>query len=183
MTVIHKPEQYIDGVTSAAPMIKGLLENIFKYKNIEPDDMEELANGSQALSVTVPDFKGKNLEDVLYDLEILNLEYEVVGSGNTVVNQMPHGSAVVKEGSNVLIYVEKGENETGSIVVPDVRGKTYDEAVKILSERGLGAVISGDETGIAVATEPKYGLTVEKGTEITILFESVTEEPPEEVQE
>jgi len=184
MAVIHKPEQYIDGVTSAAPMMKGLLEKIFKYKNIEPDNLEELANGGETLSVTVPDFKDNSLEDVLYDLEVLNLQYEVVGSGNKVVNQMPHGSAVVKEGSKVLIYVEKGEDETGTIVVPDVKGKTYDEAVKILTERGLGAVIYGDETGIAAGTEPKYGLTVEKGTEVTIYFEAAAEELTEEsVQE
>ena len=83
----------------------------------------------------------------------------------------------------MLIYVEKGENDTGSIVVPDVSGRTYEQAVILLSDAGLDVLISGDETGIAVRTEPKYGLTVEKGTEVTVYFEKQEEETEELPQE
>lgn len=181
LTVINKPESYADGVTTAAPMIKGLLEKIIKYKNIQPENINEAEVSSEKKTVTVEDYTGSTLFNVLYDLDVKNLKYEIVGSGNSVINQVPHGGTVVDEGSKVLIYVEKGEGDTGSIIVPDVKGKDYDAAVGEITAAGLSAVVEGDEEGVAVKTEPAYGITVDEGSEVKVYFEK--EEPEETAPE
>lgn len=186
LTLAYKPESYADGVTTVAPMTKTLIENIIKYKNIEPDNLSEASEAAatdQTATVTLPDYTGSFLQAVLYDIDNNNLKYEIVGSGNTVVNQAPHGGTVVNEGTSIIIYVEKGEGETGSIVVPDVSGMSYTDAVDKITNAGLSAVIEGDEDGTAVKTDPAYGITVDEGAEITIYFEKVEEEETSDTTE
>lgn len=182
LTVIHHPESYADGVTTAAPMIKGLMEKIIKYKNIEPDTtVSNTSSSNEKKTVDVPDYTGNSLFDVLYDLDAHNLQYEIVGSGNSVVNQMPHGGTTVDEGSKVLIYVEKGEGETGNKVVPDVTGKTYSEAVKEITAAGLSAVTENeDESGVVVKTDPAHGITVDEGSEVKIYLGDKQDETTDE---
>jgi len=109
-------------------------------------------------------------------LELKNLNYELVGSGNSVVNQVPHGGTEVLEGSKVILYVEKGEGETGDVIVPAVKGLPYDEAVTLLVDAGLEVVLKGDETGIVTDVSPKNGITVEEGSEVTITISAQEQE-------
>ncbi|MGE4214024.1 MAG: PASTA domain-containing protein [Anaerotignaceae bacterium] len=127
-------------------------------------------------NVVVDDYTNCTLFDVLTELELKSLNYELVGSGNTVVNQVPHGNTEVLEGSKVIIYVEKGEGETGNVIVPSVKGMKYDEAVTTLVDAGLEVVLKGDETGVVTDVSPKSGITVEEGTEVTITIGTKEEE-------
>ena len=172
MTVIHKPEVYADGVTTAAPMMKSMMENIIKYKAVEPSkDDDETASASDG-KVTVGDYKDASLFNTLYELDSKGLEYEVVGTGNVVTGQVPAAGTEVDKGSKLLIYVKKSETDGEGIKVPDVRGFDYDSAVKSISDAGLFAVITGDEeNGVVKSQEPAYGLFVEKGTEVKLNFE------------
>ena len=120
--------------------------------------------------------------DVLTELDAKGLTYEVVGSGNSVVNQAPHGPVEVEEGSHVILYVEKGEGETGNIVVPDVKGMTKEEAMTALVDAGLMAEFLGEEGGVVSATSPQYGVTVEEGSTVQVTL-SLPEEETEETEE
>lgn len=172
MTVIHKPETYADGVTTAAPMIKSMMESIIKYKSIEPSADSGDSTTASSGKVTVGDYKGTSLFNTLYELDSSGLEYEVVGTGNTVTNQVPAAGTEVDRGSKLLIYVTKGEDEKAGIKVPDVRGLNYEEAVKAITDAGLSAVIKGDEeNGIVKKQSPVYGVFVEEGSEVTLNFE------------
>mgnify|MGYP002608649945 FL=1 len=169
--LIHKPESYADGVTTVAPMMKGLMENIIKYAGIEPSyTVEGTSSDKTEEKITVSDYTGSTLFDVLADLDAKGLTYEVVGNGNSVVNQAPHGGTQVSTGSKVLIYVEKGSDEssTANIVVPDVKGKTFEEAKKAIEAEGLTAKAEGDESGVVQKTSPSYGVSVESGSEVTL---------------
>lgn len=171
ITLIHKPESYADGVTTVAPMMKDLMENIIKYAGIEPSyTVEGTSSDKTEEKITVSDYTGSTLFDVLADLDAKGLTYEVVGNGNSVANQAPHGGTQVNTGSKVLIYVEKGSDEssTANIVVPDVKGKTFEEAKKAIEAEGLTAKAEGDEGGVVQKTSPSYGVSVESGSEVTL---------------
>ncbi|MDD3569861.1 MAG: penicillin-binding transpeptidase domain-containing protein [Lachnospiraceae bacterium] len=176
ITLIHKPETYADGVTTVSPIMKALFEKIIKYKSIEPSYAIEEGKKSNEKNVIVNDYTNCTLFDVLTELEINNLNYELVGSGNNVVNQVPHGGAEVLEGSKVILYVEKGEGETGNVIVPTVKGLQYEEAVTALVDAGLEVVLKGDKTGIVTDVSPKSGVTVEEGTEVTITISAKEKE-------
>lgn len=168
ITLIHKPESYTDGVTTVSPIMKALLEKIIKYKSIEPSYTVEAGTTKDEKKVIIDDYTNCTLVDVLAELESKGINYELVGSGNTVVNQMPHGDTEVLAGSKVIIYVKKGEGETGDVIVPKVKGMTYDEAAKILGDLGLEVVLKGDETGTVTDVSPMSGITVETGSQVTV---------------
>ena len=170
-SVIHLPEDYADGVQTTATMTKQLMENIIKYKNLEPtESTEETATlNSGKTTVTMPDYVGSSTYHVTMDLDGKGLKYKVVGTGNSITNQVPKSGTKVEVGSEVILYVAKAEGDSGTVKVPDVMGKTYSDAVKTLSDAGFEVVFNGETTGSTVtAQDPKYGVSVEEGSEITI---------------
>lgn len=170
LVVIDKPEEYVEGSSSCAPTFKLLMENIIKYKNIEPEFVTEQTEVKKTGKVVVDDYTDCSLREVTGSLESLKLNYEVIGSGNKVTNQAPHGGTEVEEGSKILLYVTKAEGDTGNIQVPNVSGLSYDEAVGAITDARLEAVIEGDQAGVVLKQSPSAGISVEEGTEITLTF-------------
>lgn len=185
-TVIHIPDDYVDGVQSTAAMTKKIMENIIKYKNLEPTEATEEATtlNSGKTTVTMPDYVGSSTYNVTMDLDGKDLKYKVVGTGNTITNQVPKSGTKVEVGSEVILYVAKSESDSGTVKVPDVTGKTYSEAVKTLSDVGFEVIFNGETSNsIVTAQDPKYGVSVEDGSEVTITLtkqegsEETAEEP------
>ncbi len=177
MVLIHKPEQYIDGVTSPAPYMKELMEDIIHYKSYEPDyPVENTSSNNQTTqntTVTVEDYTGKSAYETVSALESMGLTYEIVGSGSTIINQAPHGGTSVNIGSKILLYVTKGENEGDTVQVPNVVGKNYNDAVAALNQAGFQVANTGEtENTIVSSQDPKSGLFIEKGSTVTITLQS-----------
>ncbi len=169
LTVIFKPEDFEDGNQTPVPMAKEMMEKIIKYKNIQPTyatDGTEIVQKQG--TVTVDDYTGSDIYSTLLSLDSKNLTYRVVGTGNTVTNQFPHGGTQLEEGSQITLYVEKGEEDQGTMPVPDVRGKTYSEAVTILNDNGFEVEEIENTKGVVVAQDPKYGVSVEPSTKVTL---------------
>lgn len=177
MVLIHKPEQYIDGVTSPAPYMKELMEDIIHYKSYEPDyPIENTSSNNQttqSTTVTVEEYTGKSAYETINVLESMGLTYEIVGSGNTIVNQAPHGGTSVNVGSKILLYVTKGEDEGDTVQVPNVVGKNYNDAVAALNQVGFQVANIGEtENTVVTSQDPQSGLFIEKGSTVTITLQS-----------
>lgn len=179
-TVIHRPDDYVDGVQTPAPMTKKLIENIIKYKNLEPTQAtEDTVNLSSNKTVTVGDYTDSIIYDVVGDLDGKELNYKVVGTGNTVTNQVPKGGTTVDVGSEIILYVTKSEEDAGTISVPNVVGKTYSEAAAALEEKGFTVAFEGEQSGVVVSQDPKYGISVAEGSEIMLSLEKKEESSEE----
>ena len=168
-TVINLPENYQDGVQTPTPMTKELIEGIIKYENLEPtESTEEDMNLSANQTVTVGDYTGSVIYDVIGDLDGKELTYKVVGTGNTISNQVPKGGTSVDVGSEIILYVEKSEEDAGTVSVPNVIGSTYTEAEKKLTDAGFTVAFEGEQSGVVISQEPKYGVSVAKNSEVVI---------------
>ena len=180
-SVIHLPKDYADGVQTTANMTKELMENIIKYKNLEPTETtDEAATLAKGKTVKMPDYVGSTTYHVTMDLEGRGLNYKVVGTGNTITNQVPKGGTEVEVGSEVILYVAKSEEDSGTVKVPNVMGKSYSEAVSALSEEGFEVVFEGEiGNSVVTAQDPKYGVSVDKGSEVTITLKKKESEPTE----
>ena len=179
MVLIHKPAEYIDGVTSPAPYMKELMENIINYKSYEPDYLIENNNeeNNQSSTAIVGDYIGGSAYDAVNDIEKKGLNYDIIGSGNTITNQVPHSGVSVDNGSTILLYVTKDEREGEIEKVPDVLNKTYDEAVSILKQSGFEVTYEGElENSFVISQEPKSGLFADKGSEIKIILSPINTE-------
>lgn len=175
-TAIHLPDEYGSGIQSTAPMTKSLLESIIKYKNMQPsiETAEETILTSNP-TVVVGDYTNEITLMVVADLVVKDLNYKVVGTGNTVVNQVPKGGTTVEKGSEVILYVEKSDDDYGTQGIPNLVGKTYDEASQMLSELGFGIVIDGELSGVVASQSPAYGIFVAPGEDVTLRTEPMPE--------
>ena len=125
----------------------------------------------------VPSLKGKSLADATsraqdYGFEIVVSEFEVsneVDYGN-VIEQSPEAGQYVKNGSTITVTVSAGP-ETPS--VPNLIGKTYDEAVAALQSAGftLGKVsyqVSDTAVGFVCSQVPSAGTESPEGGIVNI---------------
>lgn len=171
-TVINQPSDYAEGVQTPTPMTKKLIEGIIKYDNLEPTQpLEDEANLSKNKTVTVPDYTDSVIFGAIEDLDARELIYKVVGNGNTVVNQVPKGGTTVDVGSEVILYVERSEEDAGTVSVPNVVGKNYEQAETTLTNAGFTVAFEGDQAGTVTAQDPKYGVSVAKGSEVMLTLE------------
>ncbi len=179
--VLDNIENYQDGVTTPAYAMKGILENLIKYKGIFPDDAAAGLNiaSSNAEKVTLDNYAGSNMNDVSQALAKKGIAYEVVGVGNKVTEQVPVEGTSVDKGSTILLYVDKETDADGNIVVPYLIGGSYDNAVGSLMDIGLSPVLTGDETGTVVAQSPLYGVSLSSGDDVTIRLEAAKDTPAE----
>lgn len=173
MTVMYLPDGGTNDGQSTAGMTKALIEKIIKYKNMEPTEGDAQTNGiTSKQAVTVPNYIGSSTYNVVGDLDARELNYKVVGSGNTITNQVPKEGAKVDKGSEIILYVEKSQEDSGTVTVPDVVGLTYTAARDKLADAGFEMIFEGETTGVVASQTPKYGVSVDSGSEIKIVLQA-----------
>ncbi len=77
----------------------------------------------------------------------------------------------METGSEIILYVEKSAEDAGTASVPQVVGKSYEAAARALTDAGFEVVFEGETDGVVSSQDPKYGVSVEKGTEVKIQLE------------
>ncbi|WP_104527313.1 Stk1 family PASTA domain-containing Ser/Thr kinase [Blastococcus saxobsidens] len=125
--------------------------------------------------VAVPDVTGQQPDQATSNLEALGFVVERVEDGRSdqvdageVMAVTPAPSAgPVPFGSVVKIQVSAG---VPLVTVPDVRGKTGDEATQILQAAGLTVEATRFFGNSVLRQSPAAGETVERGTPVTILL-------------
>ena len=152
------------GSTVAAPYVSKVLSEVLPYLGIEP----EYANGEM---ITLENLRGSSLDAAKSRLGKLGLSYEIVGSGSSVVNQVPaSGSKMSVKNGKVILYTE-AEAEKLTAVVPKVIGLTAQAANTLLTDAGFNVKIegaTGSPDSIVVSQSLAVGTVTEKGTVITI---------------
>lgn len=171
IAIIDKPSAYTEGSASAAPMLKGLLENIIKYLGIQKTENVESGTNNGGSSVVLDDLTQYTTNEATSYLALKGLNYQVVGEGSKVTSSAPHAGIEVQEGSTIILYVTKAPGEGNIVQVPSVLGRSYDEAVAAMMDAGLSPVVEGDENGVVVSTSPRKGETVDVGADVKLTFD------------
>jgi beta-lactam-binding protein with PASTA domain len=138
--------------------------------------------------VTIPDLQNFLQEDAEERLTNDGLKVDVeeemsqdVEKGRVIRTEPPAGEQV-EEGFTVLLVVSSGPDQ---LQIPDVRGKTQQEAIDQLEELGLkvtGFENDNDpdvEKGRATRTDPVAGTEVAVGSEVILYVSSGQVEVPE----
>ncbi len=120
------------GSAVAAPAVSQALSEILPYLGYYAEYSEEDILG---LDVTVPDVVGSDVSAAVATLEGLELETDVLGSGDTVIRQVPAQSSAMPKGCTVVLYTEDAEPKY--VTVPDITGKTVEDAERMLAKVGL----------------------------------------------
>jgi serine/threonine-protein kinase len=93
--------------------------------------------------IELPNFSGSTLREVLIELENLSLKtgdiryiFRLSVEPGIVINQIPAPGAEVASGSEITLFVSRGERSI-SVRMPDLTGLNQAEAVEILRNAGL----------------------------------------------
>jgi serine/threonine protein kinase len=124
-------------------------------------------------SIAVPQLRGKSLDDARAALQAAGLTVTVQGVNvnverNVVASQSPDGGTALPPGGTVAIRVG-----TGNVEVPEVGGRTQQQAVRLLQDNGFRVSVRERRdprvpSGAAIDTRPGAGAVVARGTEVEL---------------
>jgi len=138
---------------------------------------------TQKKLISVPDLRGLNIEDATQKIESLGLALEIKDEtyatsvpSDYILAQVPFPFTEVKEGRSISVKISKGSPE---VICPDLIGKSYGEAIKLIHDAGLHVNIIREvelvDEELEISSEPDDETTDELNDE------SVQEDETEEV--
>lgn len=158
---------YYGGVISA-PVGSKVMTDILPYLGYEPQyTEEELAK----ISVSVPDVVGEEISAAKTKINSVGLSYKVIGSGETVVKQLPQAASSVYNGGMVILYTDETEGQVAT--VPNLIGLTASEVNSVAAASGINVEFSGSVTSSTVLSysqDISEGETVPLGQIVTVYF-------------
>lgn len=167
ISVIDRPKEYITGVSSSVPMLTDLLKNITNF--YKPDySLENVYADYDTDTVLIGDLTEYSLEEAIEKINSLGLTYQIAGKGNTIISHFPKANSNVIEGTEILLNVTQTSGENDFILLPDVRGETYDNALSILIASGFQVVVTGDSDGVVETQSPPAGISLAPTSEVII---------------
>lgn len=93
--------------------------------------------------IEIPSFVGNSLRKALLELDNLSLNsgdiqyiFRLSDDPGTVINQIPAAGAEVEKGSEITLFVSRGERDI-SVRMPDLTGLQQTEAVSLIRGKGL----------------------------------------------
>ncbi len=156
----------------AAPVVGKIMEDIMRYLNVEQQFTEE---EKESMDSFVPDVKGLNVQNAAKRLAAESLKYKVIGSGDTVKDQMPKVGANLTANSVVILYMDDGAAQ--EVTVPNVYGMPLSDVQATLGAHTLNmSIVSAGATGstsartIAIVQDPAPGTVVPAGTVVRVEF-------------
>ncbi len=160
------------GSVVAAPYVSALMELVLPYLGIEAEYSELDEEHMQAI---ISDYTSMSVEEVVKELAKEKISYEIIGDGNVVLSQMPaKNSTIYLKTGKVLLYTTKDYQEQITVEVPNVVGKTPEEANLILYNAGLNVKLEGAmnfsiNQGASITYQyPSAGSTIRRGDVVTI---------------
>lgn len=158
---------YYGGVISA-PVGSKVMTDILPYLGYEPQYTEEEL---KKISVSVPDVTGEEITAAKTKINSSKLSYKVIGSGQTVVKQLPEAGNSVYNGGMVILYTEESESQTAT--VPNLIGLTASEVNTAAATAGINIEFSGSmssNTVLSYDQDIAAGETVPLGQIVTVYF-------------
>jgi stage V sporulation protein D (sporulation-specific penicillin-binding protein) len=166
------PRQQRMGGFMAAPVAGRILADVLPYLGIVP---QYKPHEAMNLDMTVPFVKRAPVSEAKEAAENAGLTVQVAGDGDTVTDQLPAAGVRVPQGTEMILYTE-GTKPEGTVVVPNVRGMTPEQANAELTNAGvfmrpIGALPSPGAV-LRAAWQEYTGMEVPYGTVVSVEFRS-----------
>ena len=171
LVLLDEPQTAIRfGGTLAAPVAQKIMAEALPYLGIEPQyTKEEIA----AMDRTAPNVTGKKVTVAQTMLTNSGLQSHVVGSGETVLRQVPDKGESIPKNGMVVLYTDEN-NLSKTTIVPDFAGKTMGQANLTASNANLNIQMSGLKTdggeSRAAGQSIEAGKHVPLGTVVKVNF-------------
>lgn len=162
----HKALSFVIGAIILFFVAFGATMGIVELVNPKDVQIPDLVNKTQ-------DEAEQIVKDLKLKLVVKSEEYNENVEEGKIISQDPayQENYTVKEHSEISVVISKG---TETVEVPDVVGKTREEAEKLLKDAGLVAEITEEndekvEAGIVLSQDIEDGETVNKGSTVKLV--------------
>ncbi|CCU79523.1 Serine/threonine protein kinase PrkC, regulator of stationary phase [Halanaerobium saccharolyticum subsp. saccharolyticum DSM 6643] len=142
--------------------------------------------------IEIPSFVGNSLREALLELDNLSLSsgdiqyiFRLSEDPGTVINQIPAAGAEVEKGSEITLFVSRGERDI-SVRMPDLTGLQQTEAVNLIRDKGLNVgQISVENSnrftdGQVISQSVRAGEYLPKGIAVDFVISKGAENPSAE---
>lgn len=152
------------GGQTAKPLLQELLKEIFLYTDSINGYFNQDSN-----YVTIPEIRGMTIETAKEKLKSLGLDVSINGNGQTVNEILPVPGTVVTKGEKVQVDTSIVDFSAKLVRMPDLQGKSLEEATEILSE--LEIMVTYEGYGIVKDQSIPKNTLVKKNTEVLLTLE------------
>ena len=104
LIIIDEPQGIYYGGTVAGPVMKEIFDNILPYLNIKAHYSEKELKMNNVEKVIVPNLISKKVQEAKNELKKNNLGVELIGNGDTILDQFPLAGDEVNPNSKVILY-------------------------------------------------------------------------------
>ncbi len=158
------------GGTIASPLAGKILDDVLRYMDMEPEVADGEATEGDA---EVPAVSGMSLTDARQTISQSGLRCVVEGNGSVVTAQVPSPGVVIARNGTVIVYTGDAR-PSNSVQVPDVVGKSFEEAKSIIEKAKFQFHATGIENttqnAVAQTQSIQPGEYATIGSEITVEF-------------
>ncbi len=165
----HGPN--IGGGTLVGPIVGNFLEDVLPYLGVgQSFTPEELAR----MDVNAPNTVGKSIDLATKSLKDAGLKARVVGSGTTVIAQIPEAGKPIPRSGTVVLYTDE-ESKGRTVKVPNFVGLSPSQVNLEATNSGInirfqGAGFEGDMPVFAYSQSIQPGTRVPLGTVVSVEF-------------
>ncbi len=162
------------GSVVAAPVAAEIFGDILPYLGYEPQYTEEELD---KIAVSVPNLVDMDVEEAKNKVKNMGLGVNVIGSGETVIKQLPgFGEKITKDGT-IIIYTDESADLNKTVTVPDFTDMSVAQVNQTAANSGLNIQFSGNTSSAdakAYDQSAQANTQVALGTTITVYFREET---------
>ena len=139
--IVDEPnDKYAGGGSVAAPVFKKIVLQSLRHMGVSPITSSTDSIKKKEQTVAVPDVANQSLAQAKSQLKAQTLDYEVVGKGSTVLQQIPKAGTSVAPNQRVYVFTE----ERSKLPIPDMKGLSLRDALEICSILQLRCFTEGE---------------------------------------
>ncbi len=173
LIAVKKPVGEYYGSQIAAPVAADIMQKVMVYLNVEPKYTEE---ESQHVDKNADNVVGKSVEEAKQTLADSGFSVRVIGSGETVIEQVPSSNQTISANGTVILYTEQ-DAEKQVTTVPNFVGMTVNQVYAAANQAGVNVSIVGNAASssfISYKQDKEVNSKVYCGDTIVVYFKSTS---------
>lgn len=153
--------QYYGGPVTT-PVLKSLLSEMFTYMDSEMYTEKYTERGK----VIVPELRGKSIDEAKRIIQENKLNIDIQENDSKVYTMNPYPGSLVEENASIIINSKDSKLDEDKLIMPNLKGKTLDEAISILDS--IGVIYKSNGEGIVDSQDIIAGKLIEKGSKVKL---------------
>ncbi|MFO8069089.1 MAG: penicillin-binding transpeptidase domain-containing protein [Alkalibacterium sp.] len=152
----------LNGVGHGSQVVKKIFNPVMKraleyYSNEDDSEIDSVEEKNQIDNVIQ-----QNTQAVIDQLNEEEIEYSIIGSGDTIVQQYPDPDAEIDASNRVMLLTN------GAMTLPDLTGWSKSNVLKLTELTGIDVTFEGE--GFVMSQDLPANAFIESGTELTIVL-------------